>query len=264
MAQRVLMGCPLERFTIGKHLEVLMSTLISVSEVLAIRGMDDAERPLYFNLIAKAKRVTPDEVLKAYTALQESADKHVASEAAREAREKRAKLVDTLRVDVEAFRLGTTMPDSSVHDFSLLSELRNRAVELDSAITFMGIVEGAPRFGLVVTGKATTTAAPTTAASGVRGGGTGAGRPAADAPQAYFDLSLRQRVTGPVTLWLTSKVGAERLGKAGLLKADGKLKASGSGIATLAVKAGILSDLPLDAPLPADAAPVATTASAPA
>lgn len=231
-----------------------MANLLSVAEVAAIRGMDESQRGLFFNVIATARRVSLADVERSYTELLSKADEHDKREAAKVEAAKRASLLATLSADVEAFRLGTTADNGDEHDISLLEELRERAEGFGAAIVFAGIGEdSAPRFVVRTVKAATPASSPQAASTGVRGGGTGAGRPANDAPQPYVDADTGARVVGPVTMWLRKNVNEERLNAAGLLKADGKLKASGSVMASLAVKAGILNESPLEDETPVEA-----------
>jgi hypothetical protein len=235
--------------------------LLTVSEVSVLRGMKDEERPLFFRVIAQARRLDMAAVEKAYGELLDKAAEHEKANAAKVERDRKAKLVDTLKVDTEAFRFGTTAANGNVHDLSFLEELRERAEGFGVLIVYSGVGEdNIPRFTVSAAAKV---AAPATAdSSATRGGGSGAGRPSADAPQPYLDAETGERVTGPVTMWLRNKVSVERLKAAGLLKDDGKLKGSGGVIAAAAVKAAIL----LASPVPEasePAAPVAPESPAP-
>lgn len=246
----------------------MSSKILQVSEVVAIKGMSDSERPLYFKLIATARKVTPEEVAKSYESLLEAAAEHERKDAARAENERKAKLLDTLRGDVEAFRLGTTAEDGSEHDAALLSEYRERATALGAFVILSAIEGDSLRFS--VHGGPVSKTGESSTANASRGGGTGAGRPAKDAPQPFVDADTGERVVGPVTMWLKARVSEDRLKAANLLKSDGSLKASGSAIAALAVKANILRESPVEdeSTAPAndsqDAATATTDAATPA
>jgi hypothetical protein len=230
-----------------------MAAILTASYVAALQGMDDTQRPLFFNFIANAEKVTVGEVEQAYNSLS-------AKVAEEQARERKARLLDTLRVDTEAFRLWTTDDKGNEHDLSALDELRARATDLGAVVTFSGLTDGTPRFSVGVLGKPE--GAKPAANTASRGGGTGAGRPAADAAQPFVTPDGK-RVIGPVTLWLKANVSADILKAKGLMKDDGSLKGSGSVIATAAVKAGVLIESPVPEASPAPvASPEAPAASA--
>jgi hypothetical protein len=241
-----------------------MASLLTVSEVSVIKGMGETERPMYFNVLATVRRTTVDEIVKAYEGLLESAAKRDAVEATKAENARKAALAATLATDIEAFRLGTTAANGDAHDILFLEELRERAEDCGGLLAFLGLGEdGIPRFGLKGL-KAASTAVSTGGATGVRGGGTGAGRPSNDAPQPFVCASTGERVKGPVTIWLRKNVTAEALAAASLLKADGKLKASGSVMADLAVKAGILAASPVEEPASEPVAEVSAPVAEPA
>jgi len=233
-----------------------MASILTVSEVSALNGMDETQRPTFFSFLANAKRVPLADIMKEFADKLESAKEFDKREAAKVQAAELARKLDSVRIDAESFRYGTVAANGDEHGPELLDELRSRAEELGGWLVFSGIVEDSPRYTVKVQNPAS---APTvaSAATGTRGGGTGAGRPAANAPQPFVTADGK-RVVGPVTLWLKANVTVEVLKAKGIMKEDGSLKGSGSVVAAAAVKAGIL----IESPVPATA-PAAATASTP-